>query len=70
MGINKRSEIGLRTGAKDFKTGFYKGRDRAKTGQMVKDRPTQPFVDALILGNIYDIDTHLCTSDRRLLTFE
>ena len=41
-------EFGLRTGTKDFKTGFYKGTDRAKTGTMVEDRPTRPFVDALV----------------------
>ena len=40
------STKGLRTSSKDFRTGFYKGTDRAKTGTMVKDRPTRPFVDA------------------------
>ena len=28
--INKRSEFVLRTGTKDFRTGFYEGTDRAK----------------------------------------
>ena len=32
QGINKRSESGHRTGTKDFRTGFYKGTDRAKAG--------------------------------------
>ena len=32
QGINKRSEFGLRTGTKDFKTVFYKGTFRAETG--------------------------------------
>ena len=47
QGINKRSEFGHRTGTKDFRTGFYKGRERAKAGTMVQDRPTRPFVDSL-----------------------
>ena len=42
QGINKRSEFGHRTGTKDFRTGFYKGTDRAKAGTIMQDRPTRP----------------------------
>ena len=43
-GINKRSEFGLRTGTKDFSSGFYEGTDRARAGTMHRDgtRPTEP----------------------------
>ena len=51
QGINKRLEFGLRTGTKDYRTGFYKGTDRAKAGTMVQDRPTRPVVDALTKTN-------------------
>ena len=44
------SESGLRTGTKDYRTGFYKGTNlrAAKAGTMVQDQPTRPFVDSLI----------------------
>ena len=48
QGINKRSEFGHRTGTKDFRTGFYKGTDRAKASMIVQNRPIRPFVDAYI----------------------
>ena len=35
LGINKRSDFGLRTGTEVFKTGFYKGTFRAQTGTIV-----------------------------------
>ena len=40
--------IRYRAGTKDFKTGFYKGTDRAKTGTIVQDRLNLPCVDALL----------------------
>ena len=47
QGINKRSESGHRTSTKDFRTGFYKGTDRAKAGTIMQDQWTQPFVESL-----------------------
>ena len=38
--------IGLHTGTKDFKTGFY-------NGTMVQDWPNRPFIDALVLSMPY-----------------
>ena len=47
VGHQQKVGFGLRTGMKDFRAGVYKGTDRAKTGTMVQDRPTRPFVDSL-----------------------
>ena len=64
-GINKGSEFGLRTGTKDFRTGFYKGEVRAKAGMMVQDRPTRPFFH--VLGEIESLDGS--TSLMRIMIF-
>ena len=48
--------IRYRAGTKDFKTGIYKGTDRAKTGTMVEDRfefrSAQRFYEGYLNSNL------------------